>query len=197
MTGRGRGRGLALALAIMATSGPASAVELAGWRAGAEAATMDKGQRFTCEGGDCPAGGLQCLYAVSPGEPGKGRTLRVHDMLRPKSFPWKDFEIWVAMKAGEIRPELANASSTLKANDAARLARLGERDFMRRSYTMNAAAAKETVEVGLWVTDNQLNAAICAVNAVDRPLAETRIDVFFGALNTSPPAPPYDPLAQQ
>lgn len=194
---RGRGRSLALAMAMLAGSAPALALEPDGWRAGTEAATMDQGRTYACEGADCPSGGIACLYAVSPGAPGQGRTLRIHDMLRPKSFPWKDFETWVAAKAGAIRPELAAASSTLRANDAAELARLGERDFMRRSYTMNAAGAKEAVEVGLWVTDNQLNAAICALNAVDVPVAETRIDAFFGALNTAPPTPPYDPLAQQ
>lgn len=194
---RGRGRSLALALAVMATGGAASAMEPAGWRIGTEATTMDKGRRYVCEGTECPAGGLECLYAISPGAPGKGRTLRVHDMMRPKAFPWKDFQTWVAGKAGELRPELGAASSTLKADDAARLVRLGERDFMRRTYTMNAASAKETVEVGFWVTDNQLNTAVCAMNGVDAPLAQSRIDALLGTLNTSPPAPPYDPLAEQ
>ena len=194
---RERARGLWAAMALLAVGAPALAAEPAGWSAGGQAATMDQGRRYVCEGGDCPASGLTCLYAVSPGAPGQGRTLRVHDMLRPKSFPWKDFESWVAAKTAEIRPELAKASASLKPNDAARLARMGERDFMRRSYTMTAAGAKGAVEVGLWVTDNQLNAAVCATSAVDLPLAATRIDAFFDALNTSSPTAPYDPLAEQ
>lgn len=192
-----RGRAMALAVLLAMTAG-ASAVEPAGWTAGPAAdATMDKGRRFVCEGPDCPKGGLACLHAVAPGGPGQGRTLRVYDMLRPKSFPWKDFEGWMSAKAPMARPELAAAAGTLAAAGPASGVRIGERDFMRRSYQVKAGAKQEAVEIAMWVTDNQLNTAFCALDAVDGAVAALRIEAFFGAMNVSPPTPPYDPLAQQ
>ncbi|WP_156386757.1 hypothetical protein [Aureimonas sp. Leaf454] len=189
---------LAVLLAVAGGTPSAMAVQPDGWTAGPQAdATMDKGRRFVCEGADCPAGGLACLHAVAPGAPGQGRTLRVHDMLRPKAFPWKDFEGWMRAKAPIVRPELAAASGTLAAAGPATGSRIGERDFMRRSYVAKAGAKQEAVEMAIWVTDNQLNAVICAVDAVDMPVSATRIEAFLGAMNVSPPAPPYDPLAQQ
>ena len=49
----------------------------------------------------------------------------------------------------------------------------------------------------MWVTRNRLNTAVCALQAVDLALAKPRIEAFFGAMNASPPAPPYDPFADQ
>jgi hypothetical protein len=188
---------MVLALLLAATTNGPARAEPVGWTAGPAAdATMDKGRLFSCDGPGCPPGGLACLHAVAPGAPGKGRTLRVHDMLRPKAFPWKDFEGWMAMKAPAVRPDLASASRVLAALVPAGLERIGERDFMRRSYVMKAGAQQDAVEIATWVTDNQLNTAFCALDMVDRPAEGARIRAFFGAMNVSPPAPPYDPLAQ-
>ena len=159
----------AASLVVIAVGVSSSKAETSvpGWTAGPAAdATMDVGQRFTCDGPDC-GGGFTCLYAAAPPRPPASRWLKVEDVTNPAVWPWGPVENWLAHKvnevAGPVIPDPAAPASDWAIADKPLVFDLNGEGFARRIYSVKASGGALSVPLYFWTSKGRLFTMFCAI----------------------------------
>ena len=150
-------------IAVVAASAASDAP--AGWSFGPEEdAVIEIGQRFDCDGADCPED-LSCLYALGPPRPPGSWWIDTEFMLDAKRMPWKDVEFWLVEKAKGLRPTLANdplvRSDRFASSTEPKAETMPSGEYVVRRYVIAGKRQGFDLSAYLWNVKGRMSIVAC------------------------------------